>query len=110
MPEQKCTLSDKELIDMCNQWVHSLAKTGGQSWILQVPVNFNRDPDMLFIELGKRFETLQAENSKMRKALQETQALARRGIFPGMPVEVLGAQMCIDINKLVTETLKKDGI
>ena len=51
-----CTLTNEELIKRCDQWVHSLAETGGHSWVLQVPVNFNRDPDMLFIELGKRLK------------------------------------------------------
>lgn len=53
--KKECTLSDGELIERCEQWVHDLAETGGERWTLSVPVNFNRDPDMLFIELGKRF-------------------------------------------------------
>lgn len=53
-----CTLSDQELIDKCDQWVTSLAKSGGETWSLSVPVNFNKDPDMLFIELINRFKAL----------------------------------------------------
>jgi hypothetical protein len=53
---KECTLSDKELIERSQEWVSKLAKSGGKAWILQVPVNFNRDPDMLFIELCKRLE------------------------------------------------------
>lgn len=55
---ENCTLTDDELIEACNAWVSSLAKTGGKSWCLQVPVNFNRDPDMLFSELSNRFKQL----------------------------------------------------
>jgi len=56
--EYKCTLSNEELIEKCNDWVSSLARTGGQSWTLRVPVDFNNDPDMLFVELSKRFKKL----------------------------------------------------
>jgi hypothetical protein len=52
--EQKCTLSNSELIEAVEDWVSKLCKSGGQAWTLQVPVNFNRDPDMLIIELCKR--------------------------------------------------------
>lgn len=54
MAEKTTTLSDDELIEACNDWVSRLAKSGGRDWCLSVPVNFNKDPDMLFIELGKR--------------------------------------------------------
>lgn len=54
--KKECTLTDTELIEARNEWVSQLAKSGGQKWSLQVPVNFNRDPDMLFIELSSRFK------------------------------------------------------
>lgn len=53
--KNRCTLSDKELIEKANEWVSSLAKTGGRSWTLRVPVDFNNDPDMIFSELSNRF-------------------------------------------------------
>jgi hypothetical protein len=56
MEENKCTLTNAELIVKCNEWVSKLARTGGQAWTLRVPVDFNNDPDMLFCELGKRLE------------------------------------------------------
>lgn len=56
MAENKCTLSNEDLLQQCEQWVHDLAKSGGKDWCLQVPVNFNRDPDMLFMELINRFK------------------------------------------------------
>ena len=55
---RECTLSDDELVEKCNEWVSKLAESGGKSWALRVPVDFNNDPDMLFIELGKRFLSL----------------------------------------------------
>lgn len=58
MEENKCTLNDFELIERCSEWISKLAKTGGRAWTLQVPVNFNSDPDMLFSELIKRFASL----------------------------------------------------
>lgn len=75
--ESKCTLSDQELIERCNEWVHSLAKSRGDSWVLEIPVNFNRDPDVMFIELGNRLkekdkelEQLRQERDRMRKMLE----------------------------------------
>lgn len=56
MRADKCTLSDTELIAMCNKWVDLLCKSGGKAWTLRVPADFNYDPDMIFIELIKRFE------------------------------------------------------
>ena len=56
--EKRCTLTDIELLERCNEWISSLAKTGGKSWTLNVPVNFNRDPDMLFSELANRYKAL----------------------------------------------------
>lgn len=67
----RCTLSDKELIEKGNYWISKLAKSGGEAWTLQVPVDFNNDPDMLFIELGKRLESLSTDNAQLREALRE---------------------------------------
>lgn len=52
----KCTLTDEELIARCHDWIDKLCKSGGDKWTLSVPVDFDRDPDMLFIELIRRFE------------------------------------------------------
>lgn len=56
MAKDKCDLSDEELITACNEWVSKLCNSGGQAWSMQVPVNFNKDPDMLFVELANRFK------------------------------------------------------
>lgn len=52
-----CTLTNEELIHKVNEWVHKLAESGGTKWCLSVPVDFNNDPDMLFIELGERLKS-----------------------------------------------------
>lgn len=54
--EKKCTLSNEELIASCENWVFKLAESGGKDWMLSVPVNFNKDPDVLFIELAERLK------------------------------------------------------
>lgn len=68
----RCTLSDKELIEKSNDWVSKLAKSGGKAWTLRIPVDFNNDPDMLFIELGKRLESYSSE--MLQKKISELEA------------------------------------
>ena len=67
--KDRCTLSDKDLIDKSNKWVSKLAKSGGTDWCLRIPVDFNYDPDMLFIELGNRLKNASTENTQLRSAL-----------------------------------------
>lgn len=57
MEEKKneCTLTNEELIQKVDAWVTKLSASGGSAWCLRVPVDFNEDPDMLIIELSKRF-------------------------------------------------------
>lgn len=52
--ENKCTLTNEELIAKCKAWVKSLCETGARSWSLSVPVNLDKDPDILFMELADR--------------------------------------------------------
>ena len=61
----KCTLTDQDLIDKCDQWITSLARTGGNTWCLSMPVDFNRDPDMLFLELINRFKALKSTGTEV---------------------------------------------
>jgi len=56
--EAGCTLTNEELIERAEKWVHKLAQSGGKDWCLRVPVDFNNDPDMLFIELCNRLKAL----------------------------------------------------
>lgn len=65
MSENKTTLSDDELAETLRKWVVKACKTGGRNWTLSVPVDFNRDPDMLIIELIERFEKLKTHNKKI---------------------------------------------
>lgn len=52
----KCTLTNDELINKAHQLIKSLAETGGKSWKLRVPVDFNNDPDIIFSELCNRLK------------------------------------------------------
>lgn len=54
--EKKCTLNNEQLMSACDQWIAKLAESGGNAWSLRVPVDFNYDPDMLFLELINRFK------------------------------------------------------
>lgn len=67
----KCTLSDSDLIDKSNEWVSKLAKSFGEAWVLRIPVDFNQDPDMLFIELGKRLSERNSQLTACKEVLRE---------------------------------------
>jgi hypothetical protein len=54
---KNCTLSNKELAERLRDWASRLAETGGKAWSLQIPVNFNRDPDMLMCEAADRLQS-----------------------------------------------------
>ena len=71
MSEQpKCTLRDAELLADVEKWVSKLCDTGGRAWTLSVPVNFNRDPDMLITELCKRYAALLARHNALVEAVK----------------------------------------
>lgn len=65
MPElpKGCTLTDEELVKKVDELVSKLCATKGQAWCLSVPADLNSDPDMLILELIKRF------NKEMRNKL-----------------------------------------
>ena len=77
----KCTLTDNDLVEKCNQIVNKLAKTGGKSWCLQVPVNFDEDPDILFHELGSRLKELGGLNLELIDIIQNLIPLSERGLI-----------------------------
>ena len=54
----ECQLTNEELIRKVRMWVDELCRTGGKGWSLQVPVNMERDPDILINELCNRFESV----------------------------------------------------
>lgn len=67
-------MDNKTLVLKVRDWVDKLCKTGGRAWSLSVPVNFDKDPDMLIEELCKRYESLQSENEALvngQRYLQE---------------------------------------
>ena len=55
MSEEKCTLTNEQLLEKCSEWISKLCKSGGKDWCLRVPVDLNHDPDVLFTELANRF-------------------------------------------------------
>lgn len=64
-----CKLNNEELVIKVREWVSKLAKTGGSAWTLSVPVNFERDPDILIEELCKRFERPAADGGGAEEIL-----------------------------------------
>lgn len=74
-----------------------------------------------YIDLGRRFNTvnetlisqslqhqqLKERAQRLADALKEVQTMAKQGIFPHLPIETKGAQMCIEIDKYVAERLSE---
>jgi hypothetical protein len=60
--KREVDLNDEELINKCNDWISRLCETGGRAWSLRVPVDFDRDPDVLFVELINRYKKLKYDN------------------------------------------------
>ena len=74
----ECQLSNEELIKKVRMWVDELCRTGGKGWTLQVPVNMERDPDILINELCCRFEELQPMNGPGEEDGPWTEGFAER--------------------------------
>lgn len=73
--EPKCELSNQELANKVITLTIEMAKTGGQSWILSVPVNFSKDPDILFIECADRLMAQEAELAAKDAEIERLKAL-----------------------------------
>jgi hypothetical protein len=56
MDKNKCTLTDSQLIEKAQEWIHSLIDTGGRSWCLRIPADLNHDPDLIFSQLCMRLK------------------------------------------------------
>lgn len=54
--EITCTLTDKELIEEAKKQLSKLCETGGRSFTMRVPVERNKDTDMIIGEVISRFE------------------------------------------------------
>jgi hypothetical protein len=63
--EKKIKYSNSELVNKCNSLIRELSQSGGASWTLQIPVNFEKDPDVLFCEMGNRLLHLEAALKKI---------------------------------------------
>ena len=53
----QCTLSDKQLLKKCANWITELSKDS-DSWQVNQPPDFNNDPDLLFQEFMNRFSKI----------------------------------------------------
>lgn len=51
-------MEDDELIAKAREMVNEPCQTGGRSWTMRVPVDLERDHDMVFTRLINRFEEL----------------------------------------------------
>lgn len=80
----KCTLTNEQLIAKSFEWVKKLCDTGAKAWSLQVPVNPNQDPDVIFVELGNR---LSAQSREIEE-LNEYKRLNTIGLSGYTPVEL----------------------
>lgn len=52
----KCTLSNQELIEACQNQIRKISGKGGNAWQMSIPPDMNRDSDMIFSELVNRFK------------------------------------------------------
>lgn len=68
--ENNCTLTKSELSEECRKWVSMLASSGGRKWVLRIPPDRNKDPDLLFSELINRYKDSFNEN-QVAKAFYE---------------------------------------
>jgi len=109
MAKYKCDLTNEELIERCNEWVSKLAKTGGSAWNLHVPVSFNTDPDMLFVELANRFKESLSTPERTAVAADEhpTHTVSAEVCLRGVFNEWTG-KTCSD--EMWAEYLGKDSI
>jgi len=71
----ECELSNEELTMKVRMWVDELCRTGGKGWSLQVPVNMERDPDILISELFNRFDSVLAPYNAVECAHQKVSVL-----------------------------------
>jgi hypothetical protein len=93
--DKGCTLSDQKLIDSCREWISKLCDSGGKEWTLGVPVDFNRDPDMLFSEVITRFKSATEENEELRVKTRFLGELIDRDIAASAPPQAdIDAGLC----------------
>lgn len=54
----KATLSDKELINKCREWIDRIFEIEDVAKFLSIPSDYENDPDVLFMELIRRYKDL----------------------------------------------------
>lgn len=59
----KCMLSDDDLSKACYDLISKMCKTGGRAFTMSVPVDVNRDSDIILCELIERFNKLREQKS-----------------------------------------------
>lgn len=64
-----CTLTDDELIEAAHKVITDMCQR--KRWQMTVPVDFNRDSDMILIEVINRYEQLLKNNKEMFKDIDK---------------------------------------
>lgn len=77
LKENTCTLSNDELCNKIDSFITELCITGGKSLSLSVPVNFNRDPDVLISELIKRFKAFELGKAEDKERIEALEAIIK---------------------------------
>ncbi len=114
MSENKCVLTDAELHEAVQRWVSKLCETGGRAWTLSVPVNFDRDPDMLITELCKRHEALLARHNEIVTAhaallINHTALVeAVKKYFKSECLEILKREARAEVGRLIANEASAD--
>jgi len=116
MEERECTLSDQELIRRVDEWNGKLCRTKGGAWCLSIPPNLNSDPDMLIMELCKRFERMikEKETEDMFKAMAEMESTWREEaekeqIEQQEVLDTIKSKVSEEFFKEILEDLKQSG-
>lgn len=77
--ERQCTLTNKELLEACHKAISDMYTK--QRWQMTVPVDFNRDSDMLLAELCKRFENALPDKQGESNEAIENESRRRRDLW-----------------------------
>lgn len=86
--EIQCTLTNEELIKECNTQLKKLCETGGSAFTMRVPIDRNKDTDMVFGELIHRFVRKdRGHDAQLKKAALPIFDVMARYLLPD---EILG--------------------
>lgn len=76
------------LVAKCEKWIQDLCDSGGAAWVLRVPPDPKRDPDLLFSELCRRVSII-----GMVEQVIEAAQRAYMGFTPPAPVYKIGDEV-----------------